>query len=122
MTTETTVDLAPNASEHNAFEINAQCLAEDPEFGRMLLRHRLEVGEIHDRHAEEIVRHLAAWLRSKRAETPADPIDRGAAEIAGYGPDDVPMRPRRSAYTDDAAGTIAFGRACARWVTYSSLT
>lgn len=48
--------------------------------------------------------------------------DRNAATLAGYGPQDTPMEPRRSAYTDDDAGTLAYGRAIGRWVAYQALS
>ena len=41
-----------------------------------------------------------------------------AKEAAGYGPDDTPCEPRRSAYTDDEAGDAAFRRAAQRWLAF----
>ena len=42
-------------------------------------------------------------------------------DVAGYGPDDVPSVPKRSAYTSDAAGSAAFNEACDKWSRYSKL-
>lgn len=48
-------------------------------------------------------------------------INRKAAVAAGYGAVDAPCEPRRSAYTDDEAGSAAYGRALGLWIAYQAL-
>jgi hypothetical protein len=55
--------------------------------------------------------------------TPSFPASREEAlRRAGYGLDDTPMLPKRSAYTDDPFGAVAFRRALERWTVFSTLT
>jgi len=74
-------------------------------------------------------RDTAAWtftgtfdavLAEVNAMTPLSPAE--AKIRAGYGEHDTPMKPARSAYTENNAGDIAYGRAVARWATYVFLT
>ena len=43
------------------------------------------------------------------------------AKVAGYEAVDTPSEPRRSAYTDDIDGDVAYARECGRWAVYQAL-
>jgi len=86
---------------------------------RKLMGLRLMLAEVEitaDNKRDEIER-----LEARAAMLKADIKLELFKDVAGYGPDDVPSVPKRSAYTADVAGSVAFDEACERWSRYSKL-
>ena len=84
-----------------------------------ITRYRLDLAEVDLKISNR--RHELHLLELSKAGLERQLREALFAEVAGYGPDDTPCEPRRSAYTDDAAGDFAFRRAELRWETFSKL-
>lgn len=84
-----------------------------------ITRYRLDLAEIDLKISNR--RHELHLLELSRAAVARQLREALFAEVAGYGPDDTPCEPRRSAYTDDPAGDFAFRCAEKKWETFSKL-